>query len=73
MTLPTAPSKESDTLRNFFLRMTDRIAADPNMDLETMRDMLEREQALAVEPTGITHEEVVAGERPLRAGDGAPP
>jgi hypothetical protein len=43
--LPTAPSRESEALRNFFLRMTDRIATDPNMDLETMRDMLEREIA----------------------------
>jgi len=72
VTLPSALSKESDDLRHFLLGMTDRMAADPDMDLETVRDMLEGEHALAAEPTGVTYAEVVAGARPLRAGDGAP-
>jgi hypothetical protein len=71
VTLPSALSKESDDSQHFLLGMTYRMAADPDMDQETVRDVLEGEHALAAEPTGVTYAEVVGGARPLRPGAGA--
>jgi hypothetical protein len=61
VTLPSALSEEFDDLRHFLLGMTDRMDADPDLGLETVRDMLEGEHALTAEPTGVTYAEVVAG------------
>jgi epsilon-lactone hydrolase len=58
------PSAESEAMRNVFSTMTMRTAANPEMDLESMRDMLESMYALTAEPAGVTYEEVVAGKRP---------
>ena len=60
----TPPSAESSAMRNVFSRMATRTAANPEMDLESMRDMLESMYALTAEPAGVTYEEVMAGTRP---------
>ena len=44
--------------------MTDRLAANPEMDLPTLRAMLEELAVQAAEPTDVTYEEVDAGGRP---------
>jgi acetyl esterase/lipase len=62
------PSKESDALRAHFQSMTDRMAANPEMDLVTLRGTLEELHERAAEPTGVTYEEITidgpAGELP---------
>ena len=62
------PSKESDALRAHFQSMTDRMAANPQMDLVTLRGTLEELHERAAEPTGVTYEEITvpgpAGEMP---------
>jgi epsilon-lactone hydrolase len=58
------PSSESDALRTHFQSMTDRMAANPEMDLTTLRSMLEELGARAAEPTDVTYEEVDAGGQP---------
>jgi acetyl esterase/lipase len=58
------PSQESDALRAHFQFMTDRLIADPEMDLATLRGMLEELGERAAEPTGVTYQEVDAGGRP---------
>lgn len=58
------PSKESDALRAHFQSMTDRMAANPQMDLVTLRATLEELHERAAEPTGVTYEEIDAGGRP---------
>ncbi|HEY2206279.1 MAG TPA: alpha/beta hydrolase [Pseudonocardia sp.] len=57
-------STESDALRDHFRSMTERMAAQPDMDLTTLRSMLEELHVRAAEPTGVTYEEVIAGGRP---------
>jgi len=44
--------------------MSDRLAANPSMDLPALRGMLEELHVQAAEPTGVTYEEVEAGGRP---------
>lgn len=58
------PSKESDALRAHFQSMTDRMVANPEMDLVTLRATLEELHERSAEPTGVTYEEVDAGGRP---------
>jgi monoterpene epsilon-lactone hydrolase len=58
------PSTESDALRAHFQSMADRTAANPEMDLSTLRGILEELHQRAAEPTGVTYEEVDAGGRP---------
>lgn len=58
------PSTESEALRDHFQSMSDRMAANPEMDLTTLRSMLEELSARAAEPTNVTYEEVDAGGRP---------
>jgi monoterpene epsilon-lactone hydrolase len=58
------PSTESDALREHFQSMSDRMAANPEMDLVTLRSMLEELGGRAAEPTDVTYEEVDAGGRP---------
>lgn len=55
------PSTESDALRAHFQSMTDRMAADPDMDLVTLRSMLEELAARAGEPEGVSYAEADAG------------
>jgi acetyl esterase/lipase len=52
------PSKESDALRAHFQSMSDRMAANPQMDLVTLRGTLEELHERAAEPTGVTYEEI---------------
>lgn len=58
------PSKESDALREHFQSVTDRLTANPEMDLATMRGILEEFGVRSAEPTDVTYEEVDAGGRP---------
>lgn len=44
-----------------FAKITDRITANPNMELEHLRFLLEELHVLTAEPTGVTYEEVDAG------------
>lgn len=55
------PSTESDALRAHFQSMTDRMAANPDMDLVTLRSMLEELSARASEPEGVAYAEADAG------------
>lgn len=57
--MPT--SAPSDALRARFKAMADRMAANPEMDLWTMRVMLEEVHLEAAEPEGVTYAEVDAG------------
>ncbi|WP_335981166.1 alpha/beta hydrolase [Streptomyces sp. CA2R106] len=58
------PSPESDALRAALKSMADRMRDRPDMDLPTLRDMMDELQAQSAEPTGVTYEEVEAGGRP---------
>jgi len=58
------PSTEAESLRTHFQSMADRLAANPEMDLPTLRAMLEELALQAAEPTDVTYEEVEAGGRP---------
>lgn len=58
------PSAQSDALRAAFQSMTDRLAANPEMDLPALREMLEALSVCAGEPTDVTYEDVEAGGRP---------
>ena len=55
------PSTQSDALRDHFQSMSDRMAANPEMELRTLRSMLEELADRAAEPTHVTYEEVDAG------------
>lgn len=52
------PSTQSDALRAHFQSMTDRMAADPEMGVDTLRSMLEEVSARAREPEDVTYAEV---------------
>jgi acetyl esterase/lipase len=52
------PSTQSDALRALYQSMSDRMAANPDMDLVTMRSMLEEVAALTSEPENVTYAEV---------------
>jgi monoterpene epsilon-lactone hydrolase len=49
-----------NALYNQFAKITDRLKANPNMELEQMRFLLEELHILTAEPTGVTYEEVDA-------------
>jgi acetyl esterase/lipase len=55
------PSKESEGLRNLYLELTERLAANPQMDIETLRDVFERFHRAAAEPEGVAYAEADAG------------
>ncbi|MHA6797284.1 alpha/beta hydrolase (plasmid) [Pseudonocardia bannensis] len=55
------PSPQSDALRARFLAMAARKAANPEMDLPTMRDMQEALHLETAEPEGVSYAEVSAG------------
>lgn len=57
------PSQQSNALREDYERMSARVAANPTMDLPTMRDMTAALSERQREPTGVTYEEVTAGGR----------
>jgi len=57
------PSTQSSALRESYERMSGRVAANPGMDLATMRDMTASLSERQREPTGVTYEEVTAGSR----------
>lgn len=44
-----------------FSKISDRVKANPNMELENLRFLLEELHVLTAEPTGVTYEEVDAG------------
>lgn len=52
------PSTQSDALRAHFQSMNDRSAANPNMDLLTLRSMMEELADRAREPEDVTYSEV---------------
>lgn len=55
------PSAESDALRAHYQSMSDRLIANPSMDLTSMRNMLEELHLRAAEPVGVTYGDVEAG------------
>lgn len=57
------PSTESEALKDQFRTISGRMAANPDMDISTLRDMVDGLQARASEPIGVTYEEVLAGGR----------
>ncbi|MCF7551497.1 alpha/beta hydrolase [Pseudonocardia sp. WMMC193] len=57
-------SAESAELRTIYQSWSDRMAAAPDMDLPTLRDLFEEWHLPTAEPTGVTYEEVDAGGRP---------
>ncbi len=57
------PSKQSNALREDYEQMSGRVAANPGMDLATMRDMTAALSERQREPTGVTYEEVDVGGR----------
>lgn len=52
------PSKESDALRVKFKDMSDRFTANPDMDLTTLRSMMEELGDVAGEPENVTYADV---------------
>ena len=57
-----SPSPESDSLRALYQGWTDRMVADPQMDLPTMRDMFDQWHSTASEPEDVRYKsETVAG------------
>jgi monoterpene epsilon-lactone hydrolase len=67
-------SKESEGLRNLYVELSGRMAANPQMDLENMRDLFERFHRAAAEPEGVAYAEAIAGGVPglWCLPDGAP-
>lgn len=58
------PSTESDALRAHYEANGTLLAANPNLDLQLMRALLEEIQRLAAEPCDVSYAEVDAGGRP---------
>ncbi len=58
------PSPESSALREHFAQMAERVAANPTMDLPTLRDVTDALSTRQREPTDVTYEEVDAAGRP---------
>ncbi len=57
-----SPSPESDSLRALYQGWTDRMVADPQMDLPAMRDMFDQWHSTASEPEDVRYKtETVAG------------
>ncbi len=57
------PSEQSNALREHYEQMSGRVAANPDMDLATMRDMTAALSERQREPTGVTYEEISVGGR----------
>ncbi len=57
------PSPESQALEQQFRAMSGRMAANPAMDLETLRELVEPVHLRASEPTDVTYEEITIGDR----------
>jgi epsilon-lactone hydrolase len=55
------PSTESGALRAHYHSLNERMAANPQMDLATLRDLFEGIHVRAAEAPGVTYEEVDAG------------
>jgi len=54
-------STQSDHLKDLYRSWAERMAAEPPMELDVLRDMFEEWHLATVEPTGVTYEEVDAG------------
>lgn len=54
------PSQESDALRALYASWAERLAANPEMDLPTLRDVFEEWHLVTAEPEGVTYAEVDA-------------
>jgi monoterpene epsilon-lactone hydrolase len=52
---------QQNALHDLYSAMGVRMAAEPPMDLSTLRDMLGSLESLAAEPAGVTYEDVDAG------------
>lgn len=52
---------QPNALKDHYERIAGRMAADPEMGLDTLRDMLEELHVRAAEPTDVTYEDVDAG------------
>ncbi|SED95814.1 Acetyl esterase/lipase [Rhodococcus jostii] len=48
----------NDSLRSLYLEWTSRMQGDPNMSIQSMREMQESWQTVATEPLGVTYEDV---------------
>lgn len=59
-----ATSLESDALHEHFTALAKRFADNPDAGLDALREMFDTLQHRQAEPTEVTYEEVVAGERP---------
>lgn len=53
-------SKQAESIKSLYRGWVVRMNADPEMDLDTMRDMFEEWHLLTAEPPGVTYEEVDA-------------
>ncbi|MPY93572.1 MAG: alpha/beta hydrolase fold domain-containing protein [Acidimicrobiia bacterium] len=54
-------STQSAYLKDLYASWASRMAAQPEMDLDTLRDLFEEWHLPTVEPTGVSYEEVDAG------------
>ncbi len=57
-------SKESEALALHWRSLAERLAANPQLDILSMRAILDEIHLRAAEPTNVTYEEVEAGGRP---------
>lgn len=51
----------ADALKDSYTAISQRMAANPEMDIATLRNMLDSLESLAAEPTEVTYEDVDAG------------
>lgn len=71
------PSKESQALADLYQSIAERIAANPDMDFASFRNLFEELQQPSAEPVSVTYEETDAGGvpamliRPLNAASDA--
>ena len=56
----TTTQTPTDALRELYASWTERAAANPDMDLATMRDIYEAAHTLAAEPEGVSYRDVEA-------------
>jgi len=54
-------STQSDHLKDLYRSWAERMAVEPPMELDVLRDMFEEWHLPTIEPTGVTYEEVDAG------------
>ncbi len=52
---------QANALKDHYTRMAERMAANPTMDLDTLRDMMDGLHVLASEPIDVTYEDIDAG------------